>query len=654
MNFLRQSTASQAKKLGPFVDDTDGATPETGLTIANTDIRLSADGGNMFAKTSGGGTHDEAGWYTVTYDATDTATVGSLQVTCKVAGALTVLAEYQVLEEAVYDKLFAAAATGVDADWTNGGRLDLILDIIAADTTTDIPALIATAQADLDIITDSDGVILGAAGVDLVWDEPLTGSSHNAATSSGRRLRQVEEAFVHANGTIATVTNGHTITLDTGAVATTDYYIGDRLQIVEGTGAGQSRVIVAYTSGRVVTLDSNFITNPDTSSLYEVVAADVHVAVSDSDLAEGFVATYTNTTTITLDAGAVATTDYYTGQQIIFTHGTGKGQATHITGYTSGRVVTMSPALITALDTTTTYHIQSVVSIAEIVDETWDESISKANHNVAQSAAKILRQGGDIAQISGSVSDVAPNTADFDTDLTQVDTFFDDSLLVFVNGAANAGIGIPIKAYLNANGNVAFESPDLWPVTPVNGDDFTIYGIHVHPVSQIADAIWDEPMAGHTTADTSGLVLNDWQDGGRLDLIQDIIAADTTTDIPALIATAQLDLDTITGSDGVFLAVSSQPAGWPANLSASAGQIIKATVDTATNSHTPTTTEFQADDITDAAADHYNGRIIVFTSGVLAGQATDITDYVLVGGIGQFTVTALTTAPLNDVTFVIV
>lgn len=46
----------------------------------------------------------------------------------------------------------------------------------------------------------------------------------------------------------------------------------------------------------------------------------------------------------------------------------------------------------------------------------------------------------------------------------------------------------------------------------------------------------------------------DWVDGGRLDLILDIIAADTTTDIPALIATAQLDLDKITGSDGVTLA----------------------------------------------------------------------------------------------------
>jgi hypothetical protein len=45
-------------------------------------------------------------------------------------------------------------------DWENGERLDLILDIIAADTTTDIPALIATAQADLDLITGSDGVTL--------------------------------------------------------------------------------------------------------------------------------------------------------------------------------------------------------------------------------------------------------------------------------------------------------------------------------------------------------------------------------------------------------------------------------------------------------------------------------------------------------------
>ncbi len=69
----------------------------------------------------------------------------------------------------------------------------------------------------------------------------------------------------------------------------------------------------------------------------------------------------------------------------------------------------------------------------------------------------------------------------------------------------------------------------------------------------MADAIWDETLAGHVTADTAGLLLNDWQDGGRLDLILDIIAVDTTTDIPALIATAQSDLDTITGAAGAIV-----------------------------------------------------------------------------------------------------
>lgn len=112
MLYLKQSTASQSVLLGPFVDSTDGDTAETGLSIANTDIRLSKNGGNMAAKNSGGGTHDEAGWYTITLDATDTDTVGRLQLHCKMSGALMVHAEFQVLEETVYDALFAASAAG--------------------------------------------------------------------------------------------------------------------------------------------------------------------------------------------------------------------------------------------------------------------------------------------------------------------------------------------------------------------------------------------------------------------------------------------------------------------------------------------------------------------------------------------------------------
>lgn len=69
-----------------------------------------------------------------------------------------------------------------------------------------------------------------------------------------------------------------------------------------------------------------------------------------------------------------------------------------------------------------------------------------------------------------------------------------------------------------------------------------------------------------------------------------------------------------------------------------------------------TTTEFESDGITTAAADHFIGRIVLFTTGTgdLDEQATDITDYALVGGRGHFTVTALTSAPANNAPFIII
>lgn len=83
-----------------------------------------------------------------------------------------------------------------------------------------------------------------------------------------------------------------------------------------------------------------------------------------------------------------------------------------------------------------------------------------------------------------------------------------------------------------------------------------------------------------------------------------------------------------------------------------AGTIITGTVDS--TGFSPTTAEFEADDITEATADHYNGRVIIFTSGALLGQATSISDYSLATGRGHFTVPALTEAPANNGTFIIV
>ena len=57
-------------------------------------------------------------------------------------------------------------------DWADGGRLDLILDIIAADTTTDIPATIATVAGYLDteIAAIVTAVVTNATGADVATD----------------------------------------------------------------------------------------------------------------------------------------------------------------------------------------------------------------------------------------------------------------------------------------------------------------------------------------------------------------------------------------------------------------------------------------------------------------------------------------------------
>lgn len=69
---------------------------------------------------------------------------------------------------------------------------------------------------------------------------------------------------------------------------------------------------------------------------------------------------------------------------------------------------------------------------------------------------------------------------------------------------------------------------------------------------------------------------------------------------------------------------------------------------------TPTTTQFETDDIAEATEDHFVGRIVLWTSGALLRQQALITAYELSGSNGRFTVSAMTEAPANGDTFIIV
>jgi len=154
--FLKQSTASQGRILGPFVDDTDFKTPETGLTISNTDVKLSKGGAASVNKNSGGGTHRVNGMYSFDFDATDTDTVGELSVSINVSGALIVVGKFTVLEEAIYDAIYGASANGFNAsgEVTVGTSNDKTGYSISGSKTT-LDALNDVSQAEVNTQVDT-------------------------------------------------------------------------------------------------------------------------------------------------------------------------------------------------------------------------------------------------------------------------------------------------------------------------------------------------------------------------------------------------------------------------------------------------------------------------------------------------------------------
>jgi hypothetical protein len=123
MQVLRQSTAATVA-IGPFVDGTDGATAETALTLSQADIRLSRNGAAFAQKSeSSASAHMENGWYSCALNATDTGTVGHLTIAVNESGALPVWHQFQVVEEAVYDALYAASAAGYPTAIENADAL---------------------------------------------------------------------------------------------------------------------------------------------------------------------------------------------------------------------------------------------------------------------------------------------------------------------------------------------------------------------------------------------------------------------------------------------------------------------------------------------------------------------------------------------------
>jgi hypothetical protein len=643
MRFLRTNTAVRLT-VGPFFDKTDGITPETSITVTSCKLTLMVDDANVptlvldAAPTASGGandmvhvTGDDAGFYDLELAAANVNYLGRAMLAITDAAVhCPVFHEFMILPAMVYDSLVLGTDVlqsdvtqyGGSAGTFSGGRPEVntshaagtawasgaitsgvfAADAItaaklAADVTTELQSGLATAAAlavvdgivddilvdtaeigaagagltninlpnqTMDIVGNITGNLSGSVGsvatggidaaalaadavaeiADGVWDEVLTAGAHNVANSAGRRLRNLG-AFVVEDGT-AQAGAAATITLAAGASSSDSFYNLDVISIVDGTGAGQSRLIVAYNgTTKVASLYRDWVTNPDNTSVYVIEAA-TEILVRNSGIAQAGGAN-----TITLATTASSVTDNYVGETVLILTGTGAEQTRVIVGYNgTTKVASVTDAWATNPDSTSVYAILPL-GRAYVIDLD------------AASLAKIN---------------------------TQVDTALTD-----------------------------YDGPTQ-----------------------------TELLAAHSTTDA--LITT-------VDMVVDAILVDTGTTLQAELDGIQADTEDIqsrlpaalTGAGNIkadALAINGSTTA-AAKLALSALGIVSGAAEAGTLSTTAMTT-----DLSEATDDHYIGRVVIWTSGVLAGQASAISDYA--GATGMLTYTAVTEAPSAADTFVIV
>lgn len=126
--FLRQSTEIKVR-MGPFMDATDAVTPEVGITLAGADQAevLKANGvatvtmSGTFAAITGAD-----GWYDYTAVTTDVDVVGEVVfVVQDTSVSLPVFVRGYVVEETVYDAMYASSAKGPLQPTVVGRTLDV-------------------------------------------------------------------------------------------------------------------------------------------------------------------------------------------------------------------------------------------------------------------------------------------------------------------------------------------------------------------------------------------------------------------------------------------------------------------------------------------------------------------------------------------------
>lgn len=672
---LKQSTAREIP-LGPFVDNVDGFTAKTALTITQAEVRLKKNEADWAQKTEATSlVHEENGYYRCLLDATDTGTLGTLRVAVNETGALPVWQDFMVVAANIYDSLVAGGDV-LDVSVTQwigtAAATPTVAGVPEVDITHIVGVLVSTTTAQLGVNAVQAGAVAWGSGAitaaSIAADAITAAKIANGAIDAATFAASAIDAAAIATGAI-TAAKFAASAIDAAALAadaateiaaavwdkdatghqtqgTFGQAIGDpvadantifKAVVTDATGATvgvdvvavqadtddiQARLPAALIVGRIDASVGAMAAGVVTAAAVATDAIDADAIAASAVTEIRAIASGTSdsgSTTTMVDADRTeADADHWVGSLIVFTSGAITGQARTITGFVPGTdTITFAPATTQAVATQTYEIWPSADYVRSVV----------TGRTLAVSA------GGEVTV--GTLAANVITAASIATNAIDADALAADAVTEIQAGLATAAALATVQA----------DTDDIQTRLPAA------------LVSGRIDSSVGAMAAGVVTA---AAVATDAIDG-------DAIAASAVTEIQAGLATAaalatvQADTDDIqarlpaalTGAgnmkaDALAIDGSTQAAD---RLQRSAEAIVFCTVGAAS---TTTSIVTSAMDPAAAVTDQFKGRIVIFdratTTTNLRGQATDITGST-VGGV--LTVTALTTAPVSGDTFTI-
>jgi hypothetical protein len=355
-----------------------------------------------------------------------------------------------------------------------------------------------------------------------IWDEVNTGATHNIANSTGRQLRTLttgaNEAIYPLSGTVnLTAATSTTATLDALASNGAQAYQWAVLNILTGTGAGQSRMITNYTTGRVATVTPAFTTTPDATSTFDITpTASVQVVsyVAGQDPATLVWAAATRTLTTTIPTAAQIATAVWTDTTAgDFTILTSPGKV--IFSQLGGAFTTTSSSVFSSAALANAPTGGTAPTAAAVATAVWQDTTA-GDFTVLGSIGKSLFTAGVVPGASGGLFIAGTNAAT--TVTTSFSTTFTGNLTGNVSGNVTGTIG-----GLTAAALAMFFTVDT---TKVFGD-----AIAGSVVKETATGTGSDPWAvalpGSYIAGTAGYII-----GNRLDVTVSSRSTYAGTDTP--------------------------------------------------------------------------------------------------------------------------